>query len=245
MFSLSFENQLVDSATALSAKRAVSRGYEYDVLCFAKKVTDEEMTPYSIVTNTERTRVFAYMAPRQTQNLEDFQLNYNDGDRVMISEAYEGTMITFFWNAEIGEWDISTRNGVGGNYSYLQPIKPLEDMVNLGYAQNTFGESPKTFRQMVLDAFRIRLFNSEQKLPEEINDLKDVHTLTLLPIEYCYTCILQHPENHFVYEIGRFSQHLNLVSIYKLECPNVNAEGVGRYYDVGYLLYKKSDSGDG
>ena len=84
------------------------------------------------------------MAPRETIGFSEFKSNYQEGDVVEVKESIEGTMITFFWNDEINEWDICTRNGVGGDYSFMRPT-------------NKDDKAPKTFREMVLDAFRTKL----------------------------------------------------------------------------------------
>lgn len=203
-------------------KRVGSRGYEYEMLyltaTFATATAAAENngpSAFSILTNPDRTRVFAYMAPRQTQTVKEFFDSYVEGQPVGISEAVEGTMITFFWNPEIDEWDICTRNSVGGNYSYLQHIRLLDDDGD-SYPNPNSTIAQKTFLQLLLDAFRMRLCTFvEGQTPPEIRDLADVVLLHNLPKEYCYTCILQHPENHIVYDLLRFTMRLYPVSIYK------------------------------
>lgn len=212
MFILPFESQPIHSQQVENQKTAISRNYEYNVLSFKNSASDA----YSVVTNTDKTRVFAYMAPRQTQTVEDFKQDYVQGQQVEIVEALEGTMITFFFNSEIGEWDICTRNGVGGNYSYLQQVKPIYSEQGWG-DYNNLPNLSKTFLQKTLDVFRLDLFVREQKSPDQTKDLSDVEALKTLSPDYCYTCILQHPDNHIVYEIGRFNDRLYLVSIYKIE----------------------------
>lgn len=190
----------IDIQNPLKLAKRVSKGYEYNVLSFAA----DESNAYSIVTNTDNNRIFAYSAPKQTQSVDDF---YNDGDVVQISEAIEGTMLTFFWNPEISVWELCTRNGVGGDYTYSQPIQFIEPEMQ--------GEPPlvwKTFREMALDVFRIR-FISLDNSASHIADFSDIPHFDDLSKDLCYTCILNHPDNHLVYETLRFCMTLKLVSI--------------------------------
>jgi hypothetical protein len=112
-------------------------------------------------------------------------------------------MITFFWNDDINEWTICTRNGVGCDYSFFRPTNPAD-------------EKPKTFREMVLDAFRSSLdIENTGSDPIDIKDLNDVSILQDLSKSHIYTCVLQHPENHIVYSIVPSCAFLKLVRIYE------------------------------
>jgi hypothetical protein len=147
-------------------------------------------------------------------------VDYQNGDVVEVKEAIEGTMITFFWNDETGEWNICTRNGVGGEYSFIRPTNKGDDL-------------PKNFRQMVVDAFRIKLMVDKIARPEDVHDLNDVTILDMLSKSYCYTCILQHPANHIVYSGAPFCVFLKLVAIYETSAmpPLVPDDSDLRYRD--------------
>ena len=169
------------------------------------QVNEHQVEPYTVITNTEQTKVFAYMAPRETTSFTDLKMeDYQEGDVVEVKESIEGTMITFFWNDEIGEWNICTRNGVGGDYSFMRPT-------------NKGDESPSTFREMVVDTFRIALMVHRIARPEDVHDLNDVPLLASLSKTHCYTCILQHPANHIVYRFAPFCSFLKLVAIYETD----------------------------
>ena len=44
-----------------------SRGYEYSIMKYAHSVIeDEPAEPYTVLTNSDQTKIFAYMAPRET-----------------------------------------------------------------------------------------------------------------------------------------------------------------------------------
>jgi len=241
MFALPLHKQPIISETTPS-KRVVSRGYEYEILQFTENLAENGEASYSIVVNPDRTRVFSYMASRQTTTVEKFVAAFNEEDEaeeghntIKISEAVEGTMITFFWNPEIDQWDICTRNGVGGNYSYLQPIRSLDDSADGG--EQTI--SQKSFLQMVVDVFRMKLWlgSNEFAIPHKIDDLSDIPTLNSLPKEYCYTCILQHPDNHIVYDILRFTFRLNVVAIYKMVGDGTEVQEIRAETDIGLWEY--------
>ena len=40
-----------------------------------------------------------------------------------LEELVEGTMINLFWNDYLDEWDIATKNSLGGKYSFYQDNK--------------------------------------------------------------------------------------------------------------------------
>jgi hypothetical protein len=61
-----------------------------------------------------------------------------------------------------------------------------------------FGSVNKTFREMVLDAFGGELSCEE------------------LSKDCCYTCVLQHPENHIVYPVSHLPATLTLINVYQI-----------------------------
>jgi hypothetical protein len=86
---------------------------------------------------------------------------------------------------------------------------------------------------MVLDVFRIRKrFKGEfDPEPVRINDFIDVDELYGLDTNFCYNCILQHPENHIVYSRSPFNAFLKIVAIYDTFAvpPLVDCESQVRY----------------
>jgi hypothetical protein len=210
------------SGEPVSIQKRQSRGFEYDILKYEHKVGENQSAePYTVVTNGDRTKVFAYMAPRETITFNCLKMeDYQEGDVVEAKESIEGTMITFFWNDETCEWNICTRNGIGGEYSFMRPI-------------NKDVDPPKTFRQMVVDAFRIKLMVEKIARPQDVHDLTDVTTLDTLSKTHCYTCILQHPANHIVYAGTPFCAFLKLVAIYETGAmpPLVPDDSDVRYRD--------------
>ena len=191
-----------------------SRGQEYTILryhCDIDYVNDE---PFTVLTDKSQSNVYAYMPPRQTISKQKMDTSeYLEGDVVEVKESIEGTMITFFWNGEANEWNICTRNGVGGDYAYGQSI----------IGQST---KKKTFREMVLDVFRLRMCSSSVE-ENNINDISDVLALNELSKSHCYTCILTHSDNHIVYNKPPFFlASLKLVAVFEIDAipPLVSAD---------------------
>jgi hypothetical protein len=199
------------SGKPINVIKRQSQEYDYNILQYKWETNEKNSEymcesgechePYTILTNSQQTKVFAFMPPRQTIDYHSFRKDYADSEinqdatEIEVREAIEGTMITFFWNDEIEKWDICTRNGVGCNYAFNRPTFSTDAL-------------PKTFREMVLDALRIRSSSN-------INDLSDATMLNYLSKTFCYVCVLQHPENHIVYSHSHLDTCLKLIAIYE------------------------------
>jgi len=200
-----------------------SRGQEYTILryhCDIDYVNDE---PFTVLTDKSQSTVYAYMPPRQTISKQKMETSeYLEGDVIEVKDSIEGTMITFFWNGAANEWNICTRNGVGGDYAYGQSI-------------NAESTRKKTFREMVLDAFRLRIsssFSEDSDSNSNINDISDVLALNELSKSHCYTCILTHSDNHIVYNNHQiFRASLRLIAVFEIDAmpPLVSADSDIRY----------------
>lgn len=175
-----------------------SRGYEYNLLSFSQPECFDDSNAdannnYTVICDpSSHTHIFAYVPPRQTETTSQFIQNYAERDCVEIREALEGTLITFFWNAFTGEWDICTRNGVGGNYSFVRPVASLFP----GDKSNML-VSPKSYREMVFDCV------SPSVARDLINDnFTNIPGFQELNQHFTYTCVLQHCDNHLVYHVS-------------------------------------------
>lgn len=126
--------------------------------------------------------------------------NMND---LRMTETIEGTMINLFYDSSIGKWEIATRGSIGGNYWYFRTQYPNPEIGDYNIIPNQ-----KTFREMFIDAFQYG-DNGEYR---GYADLDDITFLEELPKQYSYSLVMQHPENHIVYDIQRPS--LYLVGVY-------------------------------
>ena len=180
------------SGKPVSIKVRQSKDHSYNILQYSSSEQDDGK--FTLITDLEQETVFAYMPPRPSTFLSASSGEFD------VRESIEGTMITFFWNGD--EWDICSRNGVGCDYSFVRQTFQTDPV-------------PTTFRQMVLDVFGIRRqieTDMSEPMPSAIKDIADLYELDTLSKDYCYTCILQHPENHIVYTLGA---SLNLIAIYE------------------------------
>jgi len=120
-------------------------------------------------------------------------------EHIWVNEYAEGVMIQLFYDKRVNKWIMGTKGGVGGNYGY-------------GSGSND------TFYDMFLDALHANR-------NETLNQLL---LLELLPKEFSYTFILQHPNVINVFNITNVnnSLHLYLVSVYHIDSVNNQVEFV-------------------
>ncbi len=79
---------------------------------------------------TDGKKVYVYSPPK---SLPFSSVKDDEYDNYILEELVEGTMINLFWNDYLNEWDIATKNSLGGKYAFYQDNK-------------------KTFRTMFLEA---------------------------------------------------------------------------------------------
>jgi hypothetical protein len=119
-------------------------------------------------------------APPKSLSIENFsKLNPTKLNNIVAEEFVEGTMINVFWDTQLNNWNIATRNTVGADVSFFK------------------SDVQKTFNSMfyeTLTACNLDL-NSLNKL-------------------YCYSFVLQHPENRIVVPIQ--TPTLYLVQVYQI-----------------------------
>ena len=124
-----------------------------------------------------------------------------------VEEYVEGTMINMFYDEDKKDWELSTRSTVGGNISfYLQDKK---DNAEVRY----------TFRKMFLEACNVNNLDFD-----------------ILNRDYCYSFVLQHPQNRIVTLITR--PQLYLVRVYKIDSETYEIETV----DKKEYQYIKTDT---
>jgi hypothetical protein len=102
-------------------------------------------------------------------------------------EYIEGTMMNMFYDPNSENWEIATKGTIGGKVSYF---------VNNNEKDNK--KEMKTFRTMFLEAANNANFEFD-----------------ILNKNYCYSFVLQHPENRIVCPIRETS--LYLVAVYEID----------------------------
>jgi hypothetical protein len=125
-------------------------------------------------------------SPPKSISIDEFMIRYPDfDDNVMtLTETVEGTMISLFYNYYLGEWDISTKGSVSGNYCFFE-----REHAHLLTVQNS------TFRKMFIDA--LSYIPPVGMLVKDVS-LENIPFIDSLSKQYCYNFVIQHPDNHIV-----------------------------------------------
>jgi len=114
-------------------------------------------------------------------------------NNIQITEIIEGTLVHLFYDARLLQWEIATKNAVGGNYRLFNKKNkaPLE-------------KDYPTVRSMFLDCLRI---------PREI-EFEKIGLLDHLCRNYSYCFVMRHPKNPIV--LKSQIPELFLVAVYEI-----------------------------
>jgi hypothetical protein len=192
----------------VQTKNISYRGRNYKIKNLEKAYlphTDYVNRMYRSAVYNQREQLIA-LAPLQSFPNNNFVLDLKSNSTFIINEIVEGTMINLFWDSDEGCWDICTKRGIGGNYSYFRN----ENKEN------------KTFRTMFLEALSEATGKSEATCKSEASISESEATKTVLSdIDFstfdktcCYTFVLQHPSNHIVISVP--NPRLYLVGAFKI-----------------------------
>jgi hypothetical protein len=153
---------------------------DYVIVKYNKNLPPELYNTYGLLRSVVLTgkKVVAF-APPKSMVAEKFIIKYPEKTTEIIAEEFvEGTMVNLFFDCNCEEWEISTKNTVGGNVTF-------------------YDNSKKTFREMFNEAC---VHNNLY-----INNLNK---------KYCYSFVLQHPDNKIVAPI--FHPQLYLIAVYEI-----------------------------
>ena len=145
----------------------------YKIVRYRKEMLALDLIPMygllrSVIINSEN-RVVSF-APPKSLPADQFMTKYSKkSDFIIAQEFVEGTMINVFFDTAINSWKIATRNTVDANVSF--------------YRSNKIPNGPpnKTFNAMFEEACRANNLNLET-----------------LNKTFCYSFVLQHPDNRIV-----------------------------------------------
>jgi hypothetical protein len=145
----------------------------YKIVRYRKEMLALDLIPSygllrSVVINSQN-RVVSF-APPKSLPADQFMTKYSKKtDYIIAQEFVEGTMINVFFDTAINSWKLATRNTVDANVSF--------------YRSNKIPQGPpsKTFNTMFVEACQVSNFNLET-----------------LNKQYCYSFVLQHPDNRIV-----------------------------------------------
>lgn len=112
-------------------------------------------------------------------------------NEVQVEAMVEGTMINLFYDESVGSWLLATKCAIGAEYWY--------------YRTEYFNEKPnqKTFAQMFKECFTNGVENTYDEF------------ISVLNKKYCYSFIMQHPDNHIVLPIQQPTVYI--AAIYCIE----------------------------
>ena len=166
---------------------------KYKLIKYKKELLkDDFVSTYgllrSVILNNENNVVS--FAPPKSVSFDIFIKKYLDisNSNIQIQEFIEGTMINVFWDSSIeqdGNWEIATRSTIGAENSFYKSYEKEK-------------ENTKTFKTMFLEA------SKECDL-----------ILENLDKNYCYSFVLQHPENRIVVPFSK--PNLYLVAVYSIK----------------------------
>lgn len=204
-------SERVQAAVASGLIQVSTKDENYSMWKYDRNMTTEddlELGAFrSIVFSAKTGNILCYAPEKSLSKAHFIELSTGNRDLV-ITETIEGTMINLFWNPEIEQWEISTRSGIGGNYWY-----------NRNHYGPEKGNSQKTFRQMFIDCM---------KGDSENTNIGNIPGIDYLSHDYCYSFVIQHPDNHFVYRIRQPSACL--VAVYRVGASNQSEAKEGSFF---------------
>jgi len=191
---------------------------EYNILSYKNANTDDkELGKYrsAIFAGNDPPNQLLCFAPPKSIEKEVFirnhpeQFSYEPSvnqipETIHITETIEGTMINLFYDSNNKIWEIASKNAVGCRYWYFRNA----------YTQN---QKPRTFRDMFMDAIG----------EKDYTNLNETKLVANLPKNYCYSFVLQHPENHIVLDI--VEPRVYLVAVYEI------CESHAKYLPLPYV----------
>lgn len=151
----------------------------------------------------EECNIVSFAPPKSLLVSTEIKEQINKGEW-RFEEYVEGTMINLFYNKKLSEWELSTKSTVGANVSFF---------MNTSVDTKIVVQQNETFRRMFLDTCAGINFNYE-----------------ILPKEYIYSFVLQHPKNRIVVPIHEPA--IYIVAVYKVNQEKLEIEDVSFGEDV-------------
>jgi hypothetical protein len=145
----------------------------YKIVRYKKEMLALDLIPSygllrSVIINSEN-RIVSFSPPKSLP-ADQFMTKYSKKSNFIIAQEFvEGTMINVFFDTAINSWKIATRNTVDANVSFYR-------------SNNISQKTPsKTFNTMFVEACQASNLNLET-----------------LSKTFCYSFVLQHPDNRIV-----------------------------------------------
>lgn len=139
--------------------------------------TDKTRRNYNtVILDPETNRIMNIGNPISTPP-ELFDASSED---ICVTELIEGSIVYLFYDERLSNWQMSTSNAIGGNYSYFRDGNTTDAL---------------SFLSMVMEAFREPNSSVDNLVLTDLPFLKDFDK------GYCYGFVLQHPQNEMVHRI--------------------------------------------
>jgi hypothetical protein len=145
----------------------------------------------SLIFSYPENKLVCFSPPKSVEYFDFIQKYPKISTEFSIFEKIEGISIHLFYDERIHSWEIATKTNIGGNYWYFAERSVC-----------TRDEKHSTFYDMFLDALR----------EPRNKKLSDISWIEHLPTSYCYSFVLQHPENKIIMKVHEPS--LFLVAVY-------------------------------
>jgi len=197
----------------LNVKDTINRitGQPYKVVTYDKEqlcyLPETEFILYglfrSVVINPTTNKIVAFSPPKSIP-FEVFYNKYCDFSSDVIAEEFvEGTMINLFYEKSCQAWEISSRRNVGGTNRFFQLSTMRTDLDS--------------------DDFRGMFFEALDHNNVQIGNLNQ---------NYCYSFVLQHPNNRIVVPFEH--PQLYLVEVYEIvqQQKEDNSETIVNIIDI-------------
>jgi len=201
-FTIDTNEQLIEKLQTIQTKNinCEETNMDYLLLNFDENMIcndDQTRGIYNAVVIDPDTRKIMAIGPSKSNTLQKFKSLYGsvitNSNIVNVLEMVEGLFFQLFWDERMKKWEISTRNSIGGNYSYYR-MPHVES---------------QTYRNMICESMNLYL-------NQDINDWDKLH---LLDKCFCYHFVVQHPKNHMVWNIQ--NPALYLIGAFELNFNNV------------------------
>lgn len=187
--------ELISESDNIKTKQYTYEEHKYTIKNYDRNMISEsfsDLFAYKSVIYDENNKLLC-VAPPKSIGYNYFTSSYECDSNIEISEIIEGTMINLFYHND--KWILSTRGAIGGTYFYFR---------NQYYVDIHSSNRQISFYDMFMEALQAddnQLLNSNMMIQN-------------MDKNYCYSFVMQHPDNHIVIPV-RFPQ-LYLVGVYKV-----------------------------